>query len=238
MSVLSNSVVSPDEILTSGELEILRKISSPTIANAIETFDVRPRGEGFTSVGVQCFFPERGALLGYACTAMIHSGQPAAPKRLVSRTDYWEYVKRASYPKISVVQDLSPVPLGAYFGEVNANIHLALGSNGVITNGTVRDVDEVRRTNFCVFASGMSVSHGYAHLEDFNRSVTVFGMTVQPGDLVHADQHGAVVIPSVIAREVAAAARALELAEREMISLCKSDAFSVAALDKLISPEY
>jgi regulator of RNase E activity RraA len=136
------------------------------------------------------------------------------------------------------VQDLSAVPLGAYFGEVNANIHLALGSNGVITNGTVRDVEEVRRTNFCVFASGMSVSHGYAHLEDFNRPVTVFGMTVRPGDLVHADQHGAVLIPKDIAREVATAAKALDLAEREMIGLCKSNAFSIAALDKLISPEY
>ena len=238
MSALSKTVVLPDQILTHEELEILRNISSPTIANAIETFDVRPRDEGYTNIGVQCFFPERGALLGYACTAMIQSGQPSAPKRLVSRTDYWEYVEQAPYPKISVVQDVSPVPLGAYFGEVNAHIHLALGSLGVITNGTVRDVDEVRRTNFNVFASGVSVSHGYAHLEDFNRSVTVFGMTVQPGDLVHADQHGAVVIPNVIAREVAKAARALELAEREMISLCKSDAFSIAALDKLISPEY
>jgi 4-hydroxy-4-methyl-2-oxoglutarate aldolase len=238
MSAISNSVVTPDQILTFDELEILRNISSPTIANAIETFDVRPRGEGYTNIGVQCFFPERGALLGYACTAMIHSSQAAAPKRLVSRADYWEYVRQAPYPKISVVQDLSAVPLGAYFGEVNANIHLALGSHGVITNGTVRDVDEVRRTNFSVFASGMSVSHGYAHLEDFNRTVTVFGMTVRPGDLVHADQHGAVVIPKAIAREVAAAAKALDLAEREMINLCKSDAFSIAALDKLISPEY
>src|SRR5215469_4840000 len=238
MSSLSNTTVLSDQILTSEELEILRNISSPTIANAIETFDVRPRGEGYTNIGVQCFFPERGALLGYACTAMIHSGQPAASKRLVSRTDYWEYVGRAPYPKISVVQDLSAVPLGAYFGEVNANIHLALGSNGVITNGTVRDVDEVRGTNFSVFASGVSVSHGYAHLEDFNRSVMVFGMTVRPGDLVHADQHGAVVIPNAIASEVAAAAKALELAEREMIALCKSDTFSIAALDKLISPEY
>lgn len=232
------TIVPSDQILTPAEFEILRSISSPTIANAIETFDVRPQGEGFTSIGVRCFFPEKGALLGYACTAMIHSGQPAAPKRLVSRTEYWEYVKQAPYPKISVVQDLSAAPVGAYFGEVNAHIHLALGSNGVITNGTVRDVEEVRRTNFSVFASGISVSHGYAHLEDFNRSVTVFGMTVRPGDLVHADQHGAVVIPIAIAREVATAAKALELAEREMIDLCKSDAFSIAALDKLISPAY
>ena len=227
-----------DRSLTLEEIKALRKISSPTVANAIETFDVRPRGEGFTNVGMQCFFPKRGVMLGYACTAMIHSGQPPAPKRLVSRTDYWEYVQRTCGPKVSVIQDLSPVPLGAYFGEVNSNIHLALGSEGVITNGTVRDIEEVSGTDFNVFASGLSVSHGFAHLEDFNRPVKVFGMTVLPGDLVHADRHGAVVIPRSIACEVVAAARAIEQAEREMITLCKSEEFTIPALDKLISPEY
>jgi 4-hydroxy-4-methyl-2-oxoglutarate aldolase len=238
MSRPSTPIFTLDGFLTPGEIEALRNISSPTIANAIETFDVRPRGEGFTGMGVQCFFPEKGTMLGYACTAIIHSGQPAAPSRLVSRTKYWEYVKQAPQPKVSVVQDLSHVPLGAYFGEVNSNIHLALGSEGVITNGAVRDIEEVRGTNFKVFASGASVSHGFAHLEDFNRSVKIFGMTVLPGDLIHADQHGAVVIPRSIAGELAAAARAIENDEREMIRLCKSDEFSIPALDKLISPDY
>jgi 4-hydroxy-4-methyl-2-oxoglutarate aldolase len=238
MSTVVNDKLSPDEILQNHELDALRRISSPTIANAIETFDIRARGEGYTARGIQCFFPERGVLLGYACTAMIQSGQPAAPTRLVSRTQYWEYVKASPFPKLSVVQDLSAQPLGAYFGEVNANIHLALGSMGVITNGTVRDIVEVGNTNFCVFASGLSVSHGYAHLEDFNRSVTVFGMTVQPGDLVHADQHGAVTIPHEIGRHIAKAVKQLEADEQEMIRLCKSGDFSIAALDKLVSSAY
>lgn len=224
--------------LTAEELTALRKISSPTIANAIETFDVRPRGEGYTHIGVQCLFPGRGVMLGYACTAMILSGQPAAPHRLVSRTKYWEYTREVPLPKVSVVQDLSEVPRGAYFGEVNAAIHLALGSSGVITNGTVRDVPEMLAAGFQVFAGGISVSHGFAHLEDFNRPVTVFGMVVHPGDLVHADQHGAVVIPPAIAREVVAAAQAIEREERVMIDLCRSDGFSIPQLDKLISPGY
>ena len=225
-------------ILTTEELSALRKISSPTIANAIETFEVRHRGEGYTHRGVHCLFPGREAMLGYACTAMILSGHPAAPNRLVDRTKYWEYTKRAPSPKISVVQDLSEKPLGAYFGEVNASIHLALGSSGVITNGTVRDIPEVLAAGFQVFAGGVSVSHGFAHLEDFNRPVQVFGMMVQSGDLIHADQHGAVVIPQAIAREIAAAAQKIEREERVMIELCRSDSFSVAKLDGLISPEY
>ena len=238
MSRSSTPIFALDGILKPEEIEALRKISSPTIANAIETFDIRPRGEGFTGVGVNCLFPERGAMIGYACTAMIHSGQPAAPKRLASRTDYWEYVKQAPWPKVSVVQDLSHVPLGAYFGEVNSHIHLALGSEGLLTNGTVRDIDEVRGTDFKVFASGVTVSHGFAHLEDFNRTVKVFGMTVVPGDLIHADKHGAVIIPKSIAAQVVSAARAIEKEERVMITLCKSEGFSISALDKLISPDY
>ena len=82
-----------EELLREEELALLRKICSPTIANAIETFGVRPRLEGITGPGVSCVFPDLGAVVGYACTATILTGQPAAAKRLVSRTDYWEYVR-------------------------------------------------------------------------------------------------------------------------------------------------
>jgi 4-hydroxy-4-methyl-2-oxoglutarate aldolase len=109
---------------------------------------------------------------------------------------------------------------------------------GVITNGLVRDLVEVQRTGFHLFASGESVSHGYAHLEDYNRPVQVFGMTVNPLDLVHADRHGAVVIPAAIAHKVVEAALEIEREERVMIDLCRSKEFSIEALDKLISPEY
>jgi 4-hydroxy-4-methyl-2-oxoglutarate aldolase len=220
------------------QLEALRRIPSPTIANAIETFQIRPRGEGVSDTRIRCQFPEFGVLLGYACTATIVSGKPAPKKRRVSRTDYWAYTQQFAGPKISVIQDLSDVPGGAYWGEVNASIHLALGSRGVVTNGSVRDLDEVRATGFHMFSSGVSVSHGFAHLEDFQLPVTIFGMKVHPGDLVHADRHGAVVIPKEIAREVAKAASEIDHAERKMLNLCRSKAFSIAKLDKLISPDY
>ncbi|MEO7143001.1 MAG: hypothetical protein ABI165_05800, partial [Bryobacteraceae bacterium] len=101
-----------DDVLDAGEIVALRQVASPTVSNAIETFQVRPRGEGVTGAGIRCLFPEFGALVGYACTAAILSGQPAAPKRLVSRTDYWEYTRSAQLPKMTVVQDLSAVPGG------------------------------------------------------------------------------------------------------------------------------
>lgn len=224
--------------LSPDDLAALRRVCSPTIANAIETFDLRPRTEGVTNSEIRCLFPSLGAVVGYASTALIMSGQPAAQKRLVSRTAYWEHIRSAPGPRISVVQDLSAEQGGAYWGEVNTNIHLALGSLGVITNGTVRDLDEVQRTGFHFFASGVSVSHGFAHLEDFNRPVKIFGMTVYPDDLIHADRHGAVVIPRSIAHKVLAAVSEIERAERRIIDLCASDAFSISELDKLISLAY
>jgi len=224
--------------LSPPELDALRRINSPTIANAIETFDIRPRGEGVTNTRIRCLFPEFGVLLGYACTATIISAKPAPARRRISRTAYWDYTKQFPGPKITVVQDLSAVPGGAYWGEVNASIHLALGSQGVVTNGSARDLDEVRATGFHLFSSGVSVSHGFAHLEDFRLPVTVFGMKVRSGDLVHADRHGAVVIPREIASEVANAATEIDRTERKMLDLCRSKSFSIARLDKLISPEY
>lgn len=224
--------------LAEDEIALLRQISSPTIANAIETLNIRPREAGVTNTGIRCLFPEFGAMVGYACTATILSGQPAPARRLTSRTAYWEYTRQAAAPHVTVVQDLSEAPGGAYWGEVNANIHLTLGSIGVLTNGAVRDLEEVEATGFHLFAGGVSVSHGYAHLEDFNRPVKVFGMLVSPGDLIHADRHGAVVIPNDLAHEVVAAARAIESGERRIISLCRSSNFSIDELDRLVNPEY
>jgi 4-hydroxy-4-methyl-2-oxoglutarate aldolase len=224
--------------LSQDEVIALRRISSPTVSNAVETFNVRPRGEGVSDFRIQCLFPEFGAMVGYACTATIRSAEPASPRRSVVRTEYWEYTQRSHGPRITVVQDLSDQPGGAYWGEVNSSLHLALGSIGVITNGTVRDLKEVRETGFHLFASGVSVSHGFAHLEDFGKPVTVFGMTVRPGDLIHADRHGVVIVPHEIARSVAASALEIERTERVIIDLCKSPSFSVDQLHQLISPEY
>jgi len=215
----------------------LRRFTSPTIANAIETFDVRPWGEGFTSSRVVCLFPEFGPLVGYACTAVIRSAEPSSQPRTVNRRLYWEYVRGAAGPKLSVLQDLSDPPGGAYWGELNANIHLTLGSQGIVTNGTVRDLEEVRRTGFHLFASGIHVSHGYAHLEEYNVPVEVFGMKVCPGDLIHADRHGAVVIPAEIAALVPDAAAEVERGEKPILAACRSDD-PINELDRLVSPEY
>jgi 4-hydroxy-4-methyl-2-oxoglutarate aldolase len=222
------------EPLSPAELEALRALNTPTVANAIERFEKRPRHLGFTSPEVRCVFPEMPPIVGYAATAMILAEQPAVGTRIPSRHDYWDAILSVPAPRIAVIQDLDqPLAIGSFWGEVNSNIHRALGCIGTITNGGVRDLDEVRALGFQMFASAVIVSHAYVHLVDFGTPVKVGGLVVQPGDLIHADKHGAIVIPHEIAREVPAAAAEVERIERRIINYCQSPEFSVEGLKEL-----
>jgi regulator of RNase E activity RraA len=209
--------------LNTEQLEALRQLNSPTISNAIELFEVKPRNQGFLSPDVRCIFPELGVMVGYAVTVQIAADQPAAANRPVARGDYWKQVVSVPAPRVVVVQDLdNPPAVGSFWGEVNANTHTALGCVGTVTNGSVRDLDEMRGVPFFAFASTPSVSHAYVHIENFGVPVKVGGVVIHPGDLLHADQHGVIIIPNDIAADVAQAAHELDAAERKFINYCKS----------------
>jgi len=224
------------EILSTQDLEALRRIPTPTISNAIEKFNLRGRDAGFTA-NIRCMFPELGAVVGYAGTATVRSATPPQGDTLPLRRRYWDYLQNSPKPTLVLMRDLDDPPLGAFWGEVNANIHRALGCVGAIVQGTVRDLDEVRALGFHFFASSVSVSHAYAHLDDFGKTVQVGGLTIHSGDLIHADEHGAIVIPHQVAREVAAAAAEVEKYEHPIISLCKSPEFSIDKLEQLFKRE-
>jgi 4-hydroxy-4-methyl-2-oxoglutarate aldolase len=218
--------------LSEREFALLRSINTPTLANAIELLGFRDRMEGFTRGNIRPFFPELGAVLGYAVTVTIRSAQKTDSS--VSLKEYWDHIEKIPGPRLVVVQDLDEPSGGAWWGEVNSNIHMALGCTGVITNGSVRDLDEVRPLGFHFFGSSVAVSHGYAFPNGFNQEVCVDGMTVNPGELVHADRHGAITFPIEKVRDVLAAVAAVERYERPMIQLCKSAKFSSSALKELL----
>jgi 4-hydroxy-4-methyl-2-oxoglutarate aldolase len=225
----------PQEPLSRDELEALKRFSTPSIANAIERFDVRPRHHGFTGPEIRCMFPDLPPIVGYASTATIAAEQPGAAGRTPNVGDYWDAVLSIPAPRIAVIQDLDqPCALGSFWGEVNGNIHRALGCVGAVTNGGVRDLEEVRALDFQFLASAAIVSHAYVHLVDYGIPVKLGSLWVQPGDLIHADQHGAIVIPHEIAREVAAAAAEVERGERVIIDFCQSSEFDVQQLKELV----
>lgn len=215
-------------------IDALRKISSPSIANAIETFNIRPRNHGQMSSAIKALFPELGPLVGYAVPAIIRAEQAPQPGHRASTFAWWDYVLTIPSPRVIVVHDIDePRGQGAQWGEVQANIHTALGCVGVVTDGSVRDLDEVRKLGFQFAAAHVSVSHAYVHMVDFGLPVKVGGLWVQPGDLIHADQHGVVTIPVDIAPRVAAAVAKVEADERTIIALCQSPAFSAEKLKEL-----
>jgi regulator of RNase E activity RraA len=216
--------------LDATEIEALRRWPTPAIANAIETFRVRPNGEGFM-LGIRCVFPDLGPMVGYAATATMRAATPGRPESRLTTVAHWRNIAAQPAPRVAVIQDLDDPPaFGSFWGEVNANLHRALGCVGVVTNGGVRDLEEVRALGFHFFAADVIPSHAYVHLESVGGKVEVGGLTVADGDLIHADRHGVVTIPHQIAREVPRAAAEVEKTERGIIALCQSPGFSLEAL--------
>lgn len=211
-------------------LETLKKIPTPSVANAIEIFDFRPRNEGFMGPEVRCIYPDLGGMIGYACTATIMADQPAVEGHHANVFQWWEYIQSFPKPRVVVIQDLDKKPIGSFWGEVNANIHKALGCAGVITDGGVRDLDEMRALGFHAFAAEVLVSHAYVHLVDTGIPVRVGGVVVKPGDLVLGDKHGIITVPEEIAKDIPAAVKKVEERERIIIDCCQSKEFSVGKL--------
>jgi len=217
------------EPLTKEETELLKAWSTPAICNAIETFNVRPRNQGFM-LGIKCCFPDLGPLVGYACTATMISDCPPTEHDRGATQMHWDNILNTASPRVAVIHDLDePHCIGSLWGEVNANIHRALGCVGVVTDGGVRDLDEVHELGFHFFAADVIPSHAYVHITGSGMPVKVGGLWVQNGDLIHADKHGIVVIPPEIAKAVPAACQKVEDSERRIINYCKSSGFNVEA---------
>lgn len=229
MSSNENRRIPQDQILTEAELEALRKLSSPAIANAIETFGIRRRNVGFMNSNIKCIFSEMEPIVGYAYTAQISANSPPTTEEEENRYKYLEGFRDARNPCIVVMEDIDdPAIVGTFWGEVNSSLHKALGCVGTITNGAVRDLDEVREMGYQFFASGIIVSHAYVHITSFSKPVKVGGLVVYPGDLLHADKNGVVQIPSQVAKQVAEAAISYYERENKLISFAKSRDFSLA----------
>lgn len=218
--------------LTPAQLEQLRRLSSSVVASAIETFGVRLPNVGFTTSKVECIFPDFWPVVGYAATARIRTVNPPMEGRsYYFRTEWWDKILQVPAPRIVVIEDLdNPPGLGAFVGEVHANILRALGSVALVTNGSVRDINEVKAINFQLFAGNVSVSHAYAHVFDFGGTVKVGGLEIMPGDLIHGDRHGVVLIPSEIADQVPDAATNILKRRQYFIGLCRSGDFSLESL--------
>jgi regulator of RNase E activity RraA len=218
--------------LTTELLAELRSIDTPTVCNALEILVPERRGYGYTTRPLVCTRPELGPVVGIARTATIRAAHPSDPgdDQVYARDAYYAYIDAGSKPSVVVIQDLDDERgYGSFWGEVNSNIHKGLGCDAVITNGSVRDLPDIAE-GFQMLADRIGPSHAFVHVVDFSRPVAVAGMRVSDGDVIHADQHGAVVIPQNVVPGVKQAADLIARRERVIISAAQQPGFNADAL--------
>jgi regulator of RNase E activity RraA len=227
-----------ESLLTSSELAELAAFDTPTICNALELVAPERRALGFTTETLICPVVGQKPMVGYAKTAVIRATErpvlgAAALRR--GRLDYYRYVAEGAGPKLVVIQDLDfRRGIGCFWGEVNTAIHAGLGCAGVLTDGGVRDLDALA-PGFGVLCGKVTPSHAHVHPAAFALEVDIFGMLVRSGDLIHADRHGAVVIPPACARQVAAAAQLCTRKEIPILRAARAPGFSIEVLEAALS---
>jgi len=219
-------------LLTEEELDALCQFDTCMVANAIESFNVRLRNTGFADASVRCMFEDAPPMVGYAATARLRSGEPPIHGgSFHDRADFWNAILTVPAPRILVLEDMdNPPGRGAFIGDIHAAILKGLGCVGYVTNGAVRELPSVRKMGIQLFAGSLAVSHAYAHIFEVGAAISVGGMEVRPGDLLHGDRHGVLTVPAAIAANVPAVADRLQRAEQKIIDFCRSRDFSVAKL--------
>jgi regulator of RNase E activity RraA len=218
----------------------LRAVDTPTICNALELIDARYRVAGFTTKPLVCPFPDAPPMVGYARTASIratNTNELDGKAAKAQRVGYYEYVAEGGpAPSIVVIQDLdgADIGFGAFWGEVQSAVHKGLGCAGVVTDGCIRDIPQWA-PGLPVLAGSIMPSHAWVHLADFGRQVRVAGMTVRSGDLIHADRHGACIIPHAVADQIPAACDLLTRKEAVILGAARAKGFNIAQLREALS---
>lgn len=205
-------------------IQTLAKYDSPTICNVIELFKIQPNTAGYMNASIRAIYPNFAPVVGYATTATFRSAYPAVETDVYKRIpEHVEAMQQIPTPRIVVVQDLDEPPAAATLGEVMTCIYKKFGCAGYVTNGAVRDILQVERLGFPLFASSVIVSHGYPHFVEVHVPVQVGGLTVRPGDLIHADANGVVSIPLNIAAQVAEACEDFVAAEKGIMDFLEGE---------------
>ena len=216
-------------------LQKLRTVDTPTVCNAIEVAQGKRGFNQFTRGTMLSSAPKAGAMVGYARTAKIAALEPPTEALDIikkRRMDYYQHMAEGPRPALAVIEDVDyPHAIGAYWGEINTSIHKGFGLSGALTNGVMRDLGDLPE-GFQVVAGSIGPSHGFVHVRSIGKPVTIFGMQVHDGDLVHADRHGALVVPTDIIPVLEAAIDKLLATESVIIEPTKAAGFDFVTFQK------
>jgi len=220
--------------MTPSLLKLLQSVDTPTVCNAIEVAQGKRGFDAFTRGTMLCSAPDEPAIVGYARTAKIAAvkAPTEAPEVIKARRmAYYKHMADAPMPAVAVVEDTDfPDCIGAYWGEINTTVHKGFGLSGTLTNGVMRDLGDVP-TGYPVIAGSIGPSHGFVHVQEIGTQVEVFGMTVTEGDLIHADRHGALVIPKDVIETLEASIEKLLSTETLILEPARSPEFDFAVFE-------
>lgn len=200
----------------------LEECDTPTVCNVVELWNIRPRNTGYMDDSIKCCFPEMPSMVGYALTSTFRSNAPPRSGDVYAGLGQQvEAFAELPGPPVVVYQDIDDPCASATFGEVMCTTYKTFGAKGIVTSGTGRDLKEVQAIGFPAFTNGTICAHGYCHTLQIGVPVTVGGITIYPGDLLHGDANGVTTIPHDIASEVPDACRELMAAEAIILDYCK-----------------
>ena len=221
--------------MTETLLALLRRIDTPSVCNAIETAQGKRGFNAFTRGTMLASDPTAGAIVGYARTAKIAANEPPQdPQDVIKkrRMAYYQHMAEGPRPAVAVVEDVDfPHAVGAFWGEVNTTVHKGFGLSGVLTNGVMRDLGDLA-SDFPVIAGSIGPSHAFVHVREIGTPVTIFSMTVNDGDLIHADRHGGVVIPQDVIPDLEAAILKMFETEKLILEPARQEDFDFEAFQK------
>ena len=218
---------------TRADLAALAAWDTPTICNGLELIVPERRAIGFTTEPMLAADRRLPPIVGLARVGTIRAKAPPQDK-VADRLDWFGYVADADMPSVVVLEDLDTPPgYGAWWGEVHSRVHQKLGAVGCVTNGSFRDADMLA-PGFQIVAGRMGPSHAHVHMVGFGQKVRVFGMEVGHDDVIHADFHGAVVVPAEAVRRLPDAIALSARREKVILDLCESPDFSVAKLREAV----
>jgi len=222
-----------EALYSADDLKVLQQWDTPTICNGLEIVAPERRAIGFTTEQMVAADRRLPPMVGVARVGTLRAKEaPRGP--VANRLDWYDYVADAQFPSVVVLQDIDDKPgYGAWWGEVHSTVHKALGALGCVTNGSFRDCDMLA-LGFQIVGGRIGPSHAHVHLVDFGKPVNVFGMNVAHGDVVHADFHGAVVIPPEAVRKLPDAIALCSRREKVILDVCASPDFSPAKLRSAI----
>jgi len=225
--------------VTAVQIKLIGEMQTCAVSNAIEGLNVRSRTEGFMTPDIKSMFPGMVAMAGHAVTAVIKASTPPSENMNFSRVTWVDEILKIPAPRVIVMKDLDhPNVIGSFWGEVQSAIHTALDCVGVVTDGGVRDLDEMQEYGFNAFATTQLVSRANVHLVEANIPITIGGVTVSPGDILLGDKHGVISIPKEVVEDLPAAIAKVEAGEKEIIDVCKSRDFSPKRLKDILRQRY